>query len=127
MEINKILITGAAGFIGSHVYDHFSSLYPEAEINILDKKLYTGTPLGFLLPHSSVLSIMLFFGLIGLLIFLVYVFYILYKGRKANNKLFLICLFILLNIFKSDSILYFPSFFLYLTMFVSLNKRYKVI
>jgi hypothetical protein len=98
-----------------------------SEINILDKKLYTGTPLGFLLPHSSILSIMLFFGLIGLLIFLVYVFYILHKGRKANNKLFLVCLFILLNIFKSDSILYFPSFFLYLTMFISLNKRSKII
>ena len=39
-----------------------------SEINILDKKLYTGTPLGFLLPHSSALSIMLFFGLIGLII-----------------------------------------------------------
>ena len=96
-----------------------------SEINILDKKLYTGTPLGFLLPHSSALSIMLFFGLIGLIIFLIYVFYILNKGRKTNTKLFLICLFILLNILKSDSILYLPSFFLYLTMFVSLKKSKK--
>jgi UDP-glucose 4,6-dehydratase len=38
--MNKILITGAAGFIGSHVYDHFSSIYPEAEINIRDKMTY---------------------------------------------------------------------------------------
>ena len=98
-----------------------------SEINILDKKLYTGTPLGFLLPHSSILSIMLFFGLIGLLIFFVYVFYILNKGRKTNTSMFLICLFILLNILKSDSILYMPSFFLYLTMFVSLNKSKKII
>lgn len=98
-----------------------------SEINILDKKLYTGTPLGFLLPHSSILSIMLFFGLIGLIIFFVYVFYILNKGRKTNTSMFLICLFILLNILKSDSILYMPSFFLYLTMFVSLNKSKKII
>ncbi len=98
-----------------------------SEINILDKKLYTGTPLGFLLPHSSILSIMLFFGLIGLLIFFVYVFYILNKGRKTNTSMFLICLFILLNILKSDSILYMPSFFLYLTMFVSLKKSKKII
>jgi len=98
-----------------------------SEINILDKKLYTGTPLGFLLPHSSALSIMLFFGLIGLIVFLIYVFYILYKGRKTNPKLFLLSLFILLNILKSDSIFYLPSFFLYLTIFISLKKSKKVI
>lgn len=40
MAFNKILITGAAGFIGSHVYDHFSNLYPDAEISILDKMTY---------------------------------------------------------------------------------------
>lgn len=40
MKINKILITGAAGFIGSHVYDHFSKLYPSAAIIILDKMTY---------------------------------------------------------------------------------------
>ena len=98
-----------------------------SEINILDKKLYTGTPLGFLLPHSSALSIMLFFGLIGLIVFLIYVFYILNKGRKTNPKLFLLSLFILLNILKSDSIFYLPSFFLYLTIFISLKKSKKVI
>ena len=98
-----------------------------SEINILDKKLYTGTPLGFLLPHSSALSIMLFFGLIGLIVFFIYVFYILYKGRKTNPKLFLLSLFILLNILKSDSIFYLPSFFLYLTIFISLKKSKKVI
>ena len=96
-----------------------------SEIDIIDKKLYTGTPLGFLLPHSSVLSIMLFFGLVGLIIFTVYVFYILNKRRKTNIRMFLICLFILLNIFKSDSILYLPSFFLYLTMFITLKKSKK--
>ena len=37
---NKIIITGAAGFVGSHVYDHFSGIYPKAEIIILDKMTY---------------------------------------------------------------------------------------
>jgi UDP-glucose 4,6-dehydratase len=40
MKMNKILITGGAGFIGSHVYDHFSKLYPNAKITILDKMTY---------------------------------------------------------------------------------------
>ena len=40
MLFNKILITGAAGFIGSHVFDHFLNLYPDAEITILDKMTY---------------------------------------------------------------------------------------
>jgi dTDP-glucose 4,6-dehydratase len=42
MEFNKIVITGAAGFIGSHVYDHFSSIFPDAKISILDKMTYAG-------------------------------------------------------------------------------------
>ena len=37
---NKIVITGAAGFVGSHVYDHFSAILPKAEISILDKMTY---------------------------------------------------------------------------------------
>ena len=39
-KFNKILITGAAGFIGSHVYDHFSDIFPDTQINILDKMTY---------------------------------------------------------------------------------------
>lgn len=42
MENHKIVITGAAGFIGSHVYDHFSSIFPNSKICILDKMTYAG-------------------------------------------------------------------------------------
>jgi UDP-glucose 4,6-dehydratase len=37
---NKIVITGAAGFVGSHVYDHFFEIYPQSKITILDKMTY---------------------------------------------------------------------------------------
>ena len=40
MKFNNILITGAAGFVGSHVYDLFSNKYKESEITILDKMTY---------------------------------------------------------------------------------------
>jgi UDP-glucose 4,6-dehydratase len=38
--MNKIVITGGAGFIGSHVAEKMAQEYPEAEIHILDKMTY---------------------------------------------------------------------------------------
>jgi dTDP-glucose 4,6-dehydratase len=38
--MNKIVITGGAGFIGSHVAEKMVEEYPDAEIHILDKMTY---------------------------------------------------------------------------------------
>ncbi|MDP3858320.1 MAG: GDP-mannose 4,6-dehydratase [Stagnimonas sp.] len=38
--MNRILITGGAGFIGSHVADRVASEFPDAQIVILDKMTY---------------------------------------------------------------------------------------
>lgn len=38
--MNKIVITGGAGFIGSHIVDHFANAYPDAQITVFDKMTY---------------------------------------------------------------------------------------
>ena len=44
MKQRNILITGGAGFIGSHVVDHFVTQYPDYHIVVLDKLTYAGNP-----------------------------------------------------------------------------------
>jgi dTDP-glucose 4,6-dehydratase len=38
--LKKIVITGGAGFIGSHIAEHFVALYPKATFVLLDKMTY---------------------------------------------------------------------------------------
>ena len=72
----------------------------------------------FLLPHSSLLNSILFFGLIGT-IFVIMGFaviqYRLYK--KKNLHLLYMNIFIFINLLKSDSILYVGSLVFYLSIF----------
>ncbi len=80
----------------------FGNLY--GEINIVEKNT-------FLLPHSSVFSYIIFFGLIGTILLLVLILYKYLSNSKKIGVLghFLI-LFILANIIKNDSLNYLSSF-----------------
>ena len=69
---------------------------------------------GLFLPHSTLLSYLVFFGVFGIMSILYLLFRYLYK-QKSTVTLYLI-IFFLLNFIKSDSLLYLPN--LLLTMLV---------
>lgn len=96
------------------------------DINISTIRISTGTDLGFLLPHSSLLLLLVFFGLIGLIITLTFMIYAIIKSKKINYNFYIINIFILLNLIKSDSLLYFPSIVLYSFFFLTSLKGSKI-
>ena len=95
------------------------------EIDIFNKRVFTGTELGFLLPHSSLLLIQLFFGFLGVIILSLYIVISLRKIKNVNYDLFLIGLFISINLIKSDSLLYLPSLLLYGMFFVLIINKVR--
>ncbi len=113
--ISEFLI-GTGPFILSDLY---------SDIDIFSLRISTGTPLGFLLPHSSLLLSLTFFGLIGTTTLIIYLLRKLKRLKKENFVIFIVCLFICINIIKSDSILYAPSLIMYLT-FLSYSKNKKI-
>ena len=90
--------------------------------NYGDIKLNTNS---LLLPHSSLLSYLLFFGFVGLGFLLAYCLRKLYISRKKINHFgFIILLFLFANLIKSDSLLYINSFvFYFLLIFIIMNSR----
>lgn len=81
----------------------------------------------FLLPHSSLLQLLLYFGIVGLL----YIFFKIYQLLKVHikNRSNLINLipfvYFLINLIKSDSIFYFSTCFTLIYLFTMLRVEYK--
>ena len=76
---------------------------------------------GLVLPHSSFLILLISFGLFGMLIFIILISFQLIKFY--NNKLyFYLITFLILNLLKSDSVLYLNSFILILFT-LSINQK----
>jgi len=105
-------------FVGSGV---FSLAKQYGEINLSKYKYATNIEMGFLLPHSSILLIFLFTGLIGLVLFLYFIAKQLINLRKYQYNNFLVILLLTVNILKSDSLIYMPWLLMYLT-FNFVNK-----
>jgi len=78
---------------------------------------------GLVLPHSSLLDILIFFGFLGVALGTFFLFKSLLKAKM--NIFTILSLFLFLNFLKSDSILYISSFVL-LFIFVSLSYDYEV-
>ena len=108
-------------FFGSGPFS-LAKLY--GEVDIYNYKYATNIEMGFLLPHSSILLIFLFTGLIGLVIFLFFALKHLLNLRRVDYDSFLILTFLTINMFKSDSLLYMPWLLLYF-LFFFMNKTKK--
>ncbi len=91
----------------------FGQLYGEIVIN---------NPESFLLPHSSLLSLIVFIGILPLIILLVLLAINLIKSKK-NYEFVLISIFIFINIIKNDSLNYLVVFLFYSFLFLILRNR----
>ena len=95
---------------------NFGQLYGETVVN---------DSTTFLLPHSSILSFLVFFGVIPLALVLIYLFKNIYKN-KNNYEFLLINFFILINILKNDSMNYFSIFTLYISIYILFNSKERL-
>ena len=87
----------------------------------LDVPTYKSSAL--FLPHSSIFDGILFFGIIGVIILILFYLYFVYKKRIKENLFFFIGIFYLINLLKSDSILYISCFVLFT---VSILKSFEL-
>jgi len=67
---------------------------------------------GLILPHSSLLNLLVFFGILGIIGIFYYLIKFIYSNYK-NYGVFLV-IFLTINFLKSDSILYLSSILLYI-------------
>ncbi len=87
--------------LNNYLYNH------NIKLDVPEEKLQA-----LYLPHSSLLDIVIFSGVLGLLILGVFIFYT-FRNKNTVNFFKILMLFLLVNLLKSDSILYLNSFLLF--------------
>ena len=92
---------------------NFGQLYGELQIKETSEVL---------LPHSSLLSFMVFFGVINLF-FLITLFIYIFFQEKNNLPFILLFIYIFINIVKNDSLNYFAPFVFYYLLFLIFRKQ----
>lgn len=75
---------------------------------------------GLVLPHSSLLSYIVFIGLFGLILFFIFLFYQ-FRKNSADIDAYLIIFFFFINILKSDALLYISNF-IFMLLIINLYK-----
>ena len=78
---------------------------------------------GLVLPHSSVLSFLVYFGVIGITLIISFLVLKIYQNRKHNFLVHLILIFLAINFLKSDALLYVSSFVMFAFMFFIVEKE----
>ena len=78
---------------------------------------------GLVLPHSSVLSFLVYFGVIGITLIVSFLALKIYRNRKQNFLVHLILIFLAINFLKSDALLYVSSFVMFSFMFFIVEKE----
>jgi hypothetical protein len=87
-----------------------------SEIKLLETR-------SFLLPHSSLLNILLYFGFLFLCVFVFIFSKKIIQTKRTSDDSFLILIYIFINLIKSDSILYISTILIYFLLF--LNNTFK--
>ena len=100
-------------FIAKYNPNFFEFIFGTGPLQLADYYLSHKTKFndGLVLPHSSLLDLLIFFGIFGVFSLLIYSCYLIYSNK--NNVVYIyLFLFLLINYMKSDSILYLSSFIL---------------
>jgi len=92
---------------------NFGQLYGEIVIN---------NPDSLLLPHSSFLSLIVFFGVVPVLFLFTLFIRALIKNKK-NTEFVIFSIYLLINMIKNDSINYLVVFIFYAVMFLALKNK----
>ena len=103
-------------FFSRYNPNYFEYLFGSGPINFgqFYGEINIGETSSFLMPHSSFLSLFIFFGLIGTFGLLTWFIFKLFQARNRNSIYgFIFLLFIFVNLIKSDSLNYLNSLMLY--------------
>ena len=106
----EVIIGSGPLQLNKYLYDH------KIRLDVPKEKLES-----LYLPHSSLLDLYIYFGMFTFLI-VGYGIYLIYKNFNQKNIFVFLSIFLVLNIIKSDSILYIHSSVLVVFTFLGLEK-----
>ena len=132
---NPIAVIGTAGvfinraekwglFFASYDPSLSTALLGSGPFNIsnyyYDQNLFDGS---LILPHSSIFSYVIYLGIIPVLFLIIYLLFVVFKNFNLNDLNFYVVLYLSINLLKSDSLLYFPSFVMFLYFIRRLKEK----